>query len=89
MNNNCVFCLNSDNNIWNTNCCNIFAHYHCQVKFGNECVICKKQIKCVSSTKYLYTNQDYNDYISLLESITEHIIEAYLSDDSDSDFNID
>lgn len=49
----CAICLDKIK-LWKTNCCNIYVHYHCQVKFGNECVICKKQLKCVSSTRYRF-----------------------------------
>lgn len=50
----CVICLEKTIKLWKTNCCKIYVHYHCQVQFGNECIICKNQLKCVSSTKYIY-----------------------------------
>lgn len=40
--------------LWNTKCCKIYVHYHCQVQYGNECIICKQQLKCVSSTRYRF-----------------------------------
>jgi hypothetical protein len=49
----CDICLNNKN-LWNTKCCKIFVHYECQVAWGNECIICKKQLKCVSSTNFRY-----------------------------------
>ena len=60
---NCAICLERDPirryitkgpTLWKTNCCKLYTHYHCQVAWGNTCIICSKQLKCVSSTGFKY-----------------------------------
>lgn len=50
----CSICLQRFK-LWNTKCCNIYVHYNCQLSWGNVCIICKKQIKCVSTNCFRYT----------------------------------
>jgi hypothetical protein len=49
----CLICLKA-RNLWETKCCGVEVHYICQVQFGNSCIICGNEIKCVSSTRYVY-----------------------------------
>jgi hypothetical protein len=65
----CPFCLEKGRirrfltrkpDLWKTNCCNIYAHYSCQVAWGNTCIICHNQLKVVSTTKYRFV-PDYPD----------------------------
>lgn len=53
--------------LFKTNCCKVFVHYHCQVAWGNECIICNKQIKVVSTEKFNYIP----DYPELTEQEIE------------------
>lgn len=40
--------------LWNTKCCGVLVHYHCQVAWGNECIICNNQLKVVSTERFHY-----------------------------------
>ena len=67
MTRNCAICLekiklrskDQTTKSWDTKCCKIFVHYTCQVQWSNNCIICKKQIKCVSTTCFNYIPPEY------------------------------
>ena len=90
--------------LWKTGCCKINVHYECQVAWGNECIICSKQLKTVSTAGFKYIpeaheltqreieenrramqelNLDEPYYVPLLQAITTHLAEVFITEDED------